>query len=222
MVPIEIDFGALTYFIIGMFALVGFSRGWFREALTTILLMFMVFMLAQPELAASLIEILGVLVTAILKPFADMAGDTSRLKDLLDAIKGLFNVDNPYSFMLLITGFLILFSYAVGRTALIEGKVAPLSRLLGGTLGALNGFIVMSLAQQYLLTRLGIDVPRAPALPGEVAAAVPQQVPMSVKNIYALSSLSGITLALLFALGFIVLVFFLREMRLRQPKKKGG
>ena len=222
MVPIEIDFGALSYFIIGMFALVGFSRGWFREALTTILLMFMVFMLAQPELAASLIEILGVLVTAILKPLADMAGDTSRLKDLLDAIKGLFNVDNPYSFMLLITGFLILFSYAVGRTALIEGKVAPLSRLLGGTLGALNGFIVMSLAQQYLLTRLGIDVPRAPALPGEVAAAVPQQVPMSVKNIYALSSLSGITLALLFALGFIVLVFFLREMRLRQPKKKGG
>ena len=221
MTPIEIDFRLLAYIIVGLFALVGFSRGWLREGLTTILLMAMVLMLAQPDLAKSIIAVLSKVIEAVFKPLLENAEDPAQIQKLLDAIKGLFNVDNPYSFMLLITGFLILVSYTLGRRALIEDKIAPLSRLLGGTLGSINGFVVLSLAQQYLLARLGITIPRGLSAPGSVQAAqAPQQIPMSIKNLYSPYPLSGMTLGLLFVLGFMVLVFFLREVRIRRPRKR--
>ena len=221
MAPIEIDFRVMAYIIVGLFALVGFSRGWFREGLTTILLMVMVLMLAQPDLAKSIIAMLSKIIEALFKPFLERAENPTAITNLLDAIRGLFNVDNPYSFMLLVTGFLILFSYTLGRRALVEDKLAPLSRLLGGTLGSMNGFIVLSLAQQYLLARLGFTIPKGIVGPGSIQAAqAPQQVSMSIKNLYSPYPLSGMTLALLFVLGFVVLVFFLREVRLRRPRKK--
>jgi hypothetical protein len=221
VVPINIDFSVLSYVVIGLFALIGFTRGWFREALTTILLMFMVFLLAQPTLATKLVTTLGILVSAFLKPLMTSLGSNSAIADLINAIKGLFNVDNPYSFLLLATGFLIVFSLLVGQRALSEGRLAPLSRILGGTLGALNGFVVVSLGQKYLFTRLGVNVSLGLGAPGSVQAQAPQQVPLTLQNLNALP-VAGITLILLLVIGFVILIFFLRELRIRTPSRRRG
>lgn len=224
--PIEIDYQALSYIVVGLFALLGFSRGWFKEAFTTILLMGMVLMLSQPELASRLIAVLFTLVETVINNLvAKLFQDPTTIQDLLDAVGKLLNTENPYSFMLALTAFLIVVSYTVGKRAFNESKLAPFSRLLGGTLGAMNGFVVISLMREYLLTRLGITVPGgALSAPGGVTAArAPQQVPVSIKNLYSPYALSGVTLFIVLALGLVVLIFFLREVQAnRPPKAKKG
>jgi hypothetical protein len=211
---IQIDFTTLSYVAIGLFALVGFTRGWFREAFTTILLMFMVLLISQPELAAKLAETLNVLLAALITPL--LGGEAGEGE-------GLFDINNPYGFMLFLTGFLILISYTFGKRALSDAKIAPLSRLLGGLLGAVNAFIVLSLVQQYLLTLLGITAARSGGPAGvQSAAARPQTIPMQIEGLAAPFAMSGVTLALILALGFVVLVFFMREMRTRGLGRKAA
>ena len=218
MTPIQIDFEALTYIVIGLFALVGFTRGWLREALTTILLMFLVLMIAKPEVALRIMSVVTQVLLVIANLILARLTDPAKLQDLIQAIKNLFDMENPYGFMLLLTIGLILVSYVVGKRALAESKLTPLSRLLGGTLGAVNGFVVLSLGRQYLLTKLGLT------LPGELltaqgsvkAAQSPQQLAVTVRNLYSPYQISGVVLALLLALGLIVLIFFLREMSSRR------
>ena len=53
----EINFTVLTYFAIGLFALNGLFRGWWKEAISTFFLILLVFLLQQPGVAAS--ETLG-------------------------------------------------------------------------------------------------------------------------------------------------------------------
>jgi hypothetical protein len=216
---IEIDYRTLTYIVIGLFALLGFTRGWLREAFATILLMALVYMLAQPESAKRIIAIIGKLVTTFLAAFTKKAATGSPIDSLARAISGLFNVENPYGFMVLLTIFLIFVSYAVGKRSLLdEGKLVPLSRLLGGTIGAVNGFIVLSLIREYLLAILGIssDLTRS----GQTLRALeaPRQVSVSLKNMPATSLVSGTTALLLFLFGFVVFAFFAREMGSRRGR----
>lgn len=223
MAPIEIDYRLLTYIIIGLFALLGFNRGWLREALATILLMALVVMLAWPEVAEQIIAILGKMITAVLEAIAKRLPDPTKLEDLIKAIKGLFNVENPYTFMILVTVVLIVLSYVFGKRALTEAKLAPLSRLLGGTLGALNGFIVLSLLREYLLTRLGLTLPGAAlsAAPSGKSMEAARQLTVGIKNVPTRSMITETTAIVLLALGLVVFAFFIREIRSRKATKKG-
>jgi hypothetical protein len=219
---IEIDFEALTYIVVGLFAVIGLSRGWFREAFTTILLTAMVFMLIRPAFAARIVRILFAISQAITdRLISRLVSDPGRIQEGLDTLGGLLNVDNPYSFMLALTAFLIFVSYALGKRSFGEAKLAPLSRLLGGTLGAINGFIVISLIRKYLLTQLGFDVsPTALRAPGSVQAAqAPQQVGVVIQDLYNPSLLSNVLFYVLLAVGFIILIFFLRELQTRRAQK---
>jgi len=222
MASIEIDYRLMTYIIIGLFALVGFTRGWLREAFTTILLMFLVILLAQPELAKKIMLFVGGLILTVLAPIVE--GNPDKFQGLVDTIKGLFNSKNPYGFMMLVTLFLIFVSYSLGRMALNEGKLAPLSRLLGGTLGALNGFVCLSLVREYLLARIGVTLPAGPVGTSAAiqAANAPQRMAVEIKNLYSTPRLSGGTLALLLALGFVILVFFLREVQASKARRSSG
>ena len=55
----EINWTVLTYFIIGLFILNGFFRGWWKEALTTAILVFFVFLLQQPGVAEGFINLIN-------------------------------------------------------------------------------------------------------------------------------------------------------------------
>ena len=52
----EINWMFLTYLTIGFFAFNGFFRGWWKEAITIIILAFLILLLQQPEWAQAIID----------------------------------------------------------------------------------------------------------------------------------------------------------------------
>ncbi len=221
MTPIDIDFQAFSYVVIGLFALVGFTRGWLREALTTILLTFLVLMIAKPEIATKIMTISTAVMVVVAKLVLTPFMDPIKVAEIVTDIKDLFDIENPYGFMLALTIVLIFISYTIGKRALTESKLTPLSRLLGGTLGAISGFVVLSLARQYLLTKLGFTTAGGLSPMGSVSAAqAPQSLSVNVKNLSTSFQISEVVLALLLAVGVIVLVFFVREVSSRQAAGK--
>jgi len=219
---IQIDYAVLAYIVIGLFALVGFTRGWLREAFTTILLMVLVFMLAQPKLAAAIIEALGKIIIAFLSALTRRAPQAGAINSIIEKIRGIFNIENPYGFLILLAAFLVFISYTVGKRALDEGRLSPLSRILGGTMGAINGFIIVSLLREYIISALGLTIPA-----GDIRASdamrpleTSKQVTVSVQNMPTGGITSGYTMWLLLALGLVVLFFFVRDVRLHAKPKK--
>jgi hypothetical protein len=53
---LTVDYNILLYVVIGAFALGGFIRGWWREGLTTVLLMLLVLFLTQPDILTNIID----------------------------------------------------------------------------------------------------------------------------------------------------------------------
>ena len=51
---IEINWSAITYYVIGLFALSGFFRGWWKEAITAFFLGILVFLLRTPDVALTI------------------------------------------------------------------------------------------------------------------------------------------------------------------------
>jgi len=147
---IPIDYDTFILVVVLMFAAVGFFRGWLREGITTLLLLLLVGLLLEPDLAKPIIEY----VNRILKLFQILLADRGRF-DLQamarTTVEDVFDPNNPYNFMLYALIFLIALSYVGTRLFISEAKLTPLSHLLGGILGALNGFIVIFLVKEYLL-----------------------------------------------------------------------
>ncbi|MEM7344736.1 MAG: hypothetical protein AAF485_10865, partial [Chloroflexota bacterium] len=59
----EIDGTILTYTFVGLYALFGFYRGWWREAMTTTFLAVLVLLLQQPVWAQFVIDSINSLLT---------------------------------------------------------------------------------------------------------------------------------------------------------------
>ena len=56
MDAITIDYNTLALIVVALFAISGYLRGWWREAITTVFLVLLSIFLTQPELARSIIE----------------------------------------------------------------------------------------------------------------------------------------------------------------------
>src|SRR6185503_13202149 len=52
----QIDWTIISYLVIGFFAVIGFFRGWWKEAITTFLLALLVLLLQQPDWAQKIID----------------------------------------------------------------------------------------------------------------------------------------------------------------------
>ena len=158
----EINWTVLTYFIIGLFILNGFFRGWWKEALTTAILVFFVFLLQQTGVAEGFIN----LINGFLNWFWQILPESFRnfLQDFLESGLGIstaaddaIQIDpgNPGTWLI----FLILFLAVVALISHIllpdhgPGSgyaVRPIGGVLGGLLGGLNGFIIVNLVREYL------------------------------------------------------------------------
>jgi hypothetical protein len=60
---------------------------------------------------------------------------------------------DSYRLYIVVMVVLLFVSYLVGE-ATFKQRITPLGRLLGGLLGAFNGYIILSLIKQYLLNDL--------------------------------------------------------------------
>ncbi len=204
---ITIDYDTLVLVAVLLFAGIGFFRGWLREGVTTVVLLVLVALLAKPELAGPIIVYINKLLKLLLAFLK--GGLTLDLENILKTYKEMgdvFTPENPYQFLLWLTGVGVALSYLGGRLALGAGDtLTPLSHLLGGLLGAFNGFIVISLVKEYLI-RYVQKLPQPTAQVSALAAGrlEPGTVAIAVSADAQAAGLQGYGLYVAVFLGLIV------------------
>jgi hypothetical protein len=148
---VQINWTVVTYIIVGLFALSGFFKGWWKEAITTFFIAILLLFLAVPTLAGWFIDTVNYLITFTWGILAD-AGIVAGPPIQLDAGDG-----NTWLVILLLFIGLAIFISRAGLPNIITGGgvykayvVTPLGSVLGSLLGGLNGFLILNLARHYL------------------------------------------------------------------------
>jgi hypothetical protein len=151
---IPIEYTEVLTLVLILFGIVGMMRGWYREGVTALFVAFLAILVWRPEIGRSIIDWFNGLLRFILSFFR--AGLTFNTAKLSAASAGVGDVLDPNSYQLwiIITVVLVGISYAVGE-ATFSGSVSPLGRLLGGVIGAANGFVLFSLVKQFLANNWG-------------------------------------------------------------------
>lgn len=160
-----INWMVVTYIVIGYFAVSGFSRGWWKEAITTIILAVLIFLLQNPTWAESFIDLINGLISTV---WSVIPGSiTPTLSNGIEAAFAVNTGGGPFQFdaatpgtwltiLVLVIGGAILFSRnSLGFEPTLIGKV------MGAFIGGLNGFLIISLVREYLDGR---------ALPGQTVS----------------------------------------------------
>lgn len=184
---IIIDYDMLILVMVFAFAAVGLFRGAIMEVITTVLLALLSILLLEPELLTPILEKLNDLLKLIMALIN--SGFSFKPEPLLAAykeVKDIIDVENPYSFLMLLTVVLLVTQYAA-TPAKLTSKLSPINRILGAILGAVNANIVLSLGKELILRYTRVWMERATT---QVAATVQAQV----KSASALAP-NGMTLA---------------------------
>jgi len=158
----EIDWTVLAYIFIGLFALSGFFKGWWKEAITTYFLLFLVRLLYFPALAQFFITAINFVFALIAQILpADLR---ITLANWLETGLGLPTVDGAVQLdptnggtwlviLVIFVGVGILLGRYLLPNHFKEGVVyTPGFRasLLGALIGAFNGFMIVSLILAYI------------------------------------------------------------------------
>ncbi|OQY43398.1 MAG: hypothetical protein B6242_14780 [Anaerolineaceae bacterium 4572_78] len=214
---IDIDFQVFFYMVAGAFGLVGFFRGWWKEAITTGLLIFLLLLLERPEIAVfitdqinAVINFFTALVTAqSVNPYeiAGAAGSTPPVVVIDPTTKQMY---------IIVLIAMIAGSYFFTKMSVPAENVSFGGQLTGAILGMVNGIIAMSLFREYIAGRF---------LPGSTiaAASAPQEVTIVISSVprasLADSSMAWFVIAA-GALVFFTAIWSRYEWKDRQIKKR--
>lgn len=198
---LQIDYALVTYIVIGIFALVGFMRGWWKEAVTTGLLTVLVFVVRRPELATRLSDTIDRLVMTIWQTL-------QRVRETSDLVASALPAEEPpvidgkrQSVYIIILILAVVASYFFSKVGLTQTMSAG-ARLIGALLGAYNGYIVLNLLDWFMRGRL-------PGVEEVIAAGTPpSEVTLTVRNLPPTRTFDQGGVVLLILVGG-VLVFLL-------------
>ncbi|MBN1995679.1 MAG: CvpA family protein [Anaerolineae bacterium] len=148
----EIDWMLLTYLVVGFFAVIGFFRGWWKEAITILFLAVLLLLLQRPDWAQVVVDFINWIIAVVWQFVVNLFGLTPTIGPFQ------FNASSPgtwIAILLLVLGFSAVFASLILPTSLRRlpskvYKVGPLARILGLFLGAINGFLIISLVREYL------------------------------------------------------------------------
>ena len=150
-----IDWTVLSIFVIGFFILGGFTRGWWREAVTTAILALLIFLLANPDLASTFIDSVNKLFASIHNIFWRLipGGLQETLNEFAVSLFGSplpiqLDASTARTWMFILMGALVL-AVIISRLA-INREPTLTGKFLGSALGAINGFLVLSLIREYV------------------------------------------------------------------------
>jgi hypothetical protein len=147
---LPIEYSDLLTLILAIFAFVGLMRGWYKEGITSLFATALALLVWKPEIARKFIDFVNdVLKLFIILFKAKGSLDASTLAAQTVDASSLIDPES-YRVYVVVTVILLVASYFVGE-ATFKGKVTPLSRLLGGILGAFNGYVILSLIKEYML-----------------------------------------------------------------------
>lgn len=150
---LPIEYSDLVTLFLFIFAVVGLMRGWFKEAITAIFTALLAVLVWQPNIAREIIETVNDLIKLIVM-FVKSGFSLKPQTLMAQAVDPDLLLD-PYSYRLyiVVTVVLLAVSYIVGE-ATFKGKMTPLGRLLGGLIGAFNGYVILALVKQYFFNHL--------------------------------------------------------------------
>ena len=171
---VQVNWTLLSFIFVVLFALAGFMKGWWKESIITVFLGVLVFFLQSPNTAVSFINSINWVLEKMwgILPASWASAIVNFLETNLNLNipSGLPQLDatNPNTWLamlLIFVGVGILISRMGLRRDLPGGQgryytPTVLGSLLGGLLGAFNGFLIINLIREYLDGR---------ALPGGVA-----------------------------------------------------
>jgi hypothetical protein len=199
------DFQVFFYMVIGIFGLAGFMRGWWKEAITTGLLVFLLAMLKYPDLAAAVVDLLNQGLD-LLSQLLIKTGLLQQSIAHIDPANSQF-----YIFTLI---FFIIISYFIGRSAAGTLNITVGGRMFGAILGLLNGFIILSLFREYILQRY---LPNTGVTAS--AAATATTATMTVSNVPSQTVMDGAGIWILI-IGGVLLFFFAISSRISYTSGK--
>ena len=224
---VEINWTIVTYTVVGLFALGGFSRGWWREAVTTIALVVLVALLQNPDIAQAVInfvnDILGFIWEVIPEAFR------STLSSILQSIFGVetssrgiqADAASPDNWLLILLVSIVI-AVLASRLFLPGGyrrqgytyDVTPIGAMLGALLGGLNGLIILNLVQEYVLARNlpgGGPVTEIAFANGGGVARASSGLAIAATGVPGLSLFDGPIPWVLIGFGVILLLVILRH-----------
>ena len=154
---LDIPYDQIMLLVMALFMFIGAVRGWHREFFTTCVLLVLLVFLINPLLAAPVAEYLAKLVRLILALVQGRGSlDPDQLLEHYETIEVPFGAGNPYLFLVIFLVGFVLVSYG---TRTNTGNLSALSRILGGVLGLLNGYLVISLIRDCVLKHFQREAP---------------------------------------------------------------
>ena len=201
---IQVDYNVLAYMVVGVFGLVGFFRGWWKEAITAGLLTLLLVMLTVPDMATVIVNALNTAVNTVWNFIQSIRNSSPAVASVAQVGGAPPSVtpQNYWVYVFILVG-LVLASYFLGKIGLTQGLSAG-SRLLGGIVGFYNGFVAVSLLREFVLGRY---------LPGASAAAAnatpPSTASVQIFNLPQASATDHPTVFILIAVGFLLFIIAL-------------
>jgi hypothetical protein len=194
---VQIDYPMFATMVVGLFGLVGFMRGWWKEAVTTGLLTLLLLLLKKPDIAAGLINSIDSIVVAAWNALRPILESTAGTVSAVAAEEPPVIDPKRYSIYVIILVLAVVASYFFSKIGLTQTLSAG-ARLLGGGLGVYNGYVVITLLREYVIGRY---LPGA----GEMAAAAPPTaISIEVANLPQASLADAPTVYFLIAAGGMV------------------
>ena len=174
----QLNWTVITILVVTFFAVNGLFKGWWREAVTTFMLVLLLFLLQQPGMATQLVALLNTALNALLGVFSQLFGSYLTLNTATIQL----SADDSQTWIVIL--FVVLGSASLlSRLMLRSGfyTVNPIGHVLGLGLGGFNGFFVLNLLREYLDGR---------SLPGNVAQAAAASASTGDITIVSSSTLS--------------------------------
>ena len=197
---VQVDYNVLAYMIVGVFGLVGFFRGWWKESITAGLLTLLLVMLMVPSLATVIVGALNTAVDTVWNFIQSLRQSSPAVASVAQAGPPPDVDPQRYWVYVIALVVLVVASYFIGKIGLTEGVSAG-SRLLGALVGFYNGFVSVSLLREFVIGRY---LPGASA--AAAAAAPPSSVSVQVMNMPQASATDTPTIYLLIGVGFLLFI----------------
>ena len=212
---ISIDYQTLSLVVVLLFAAIGFTRGWLREGITTVLLAALVGVLYKPELVAPIASWLNKLVKLANIVLTDAGKfDFAAMATSAEAAPDVFHTDNPYNLLMWVLIVLVAISFVGGQIGLGDKRLTPASRIVGGIAGAVNGFIAIALFKEYLLRYfMNLTSIQAGASAAAAQVAAPKSgVSVAVQNVPSDTLVGGIGVPLIIGVGVAFLLVIVNSV----------
>ncbi len=237
----EINWTLMTYLVVGLFALSGFLKGWWKEAIVTLFLALFVFFLRVPGVAQALIDLInrilaiiwGILPSSVQVFLTDFFQNALGISTTGGTIQADATSGQTWLILLIIlVGVATLIGWATLPNRISAKPLSyaylttPVGSVLGGLIGGLNGLIVINLVKEYLdgrnLPGGGSSLPSELTMAGNASVGVASSgVSLQATQLPSFTILDSFLPWIVIFLGILVFMSAMKNRVLIQKDKDG-